>query len=188
VNGVHEAGNPWFDYIFGSSDAARANLGQWVLRTSSEVFVDRCTLLLQDTDECIGGFIGISAAELIKCRRSDAWVLLTKAAPENRKRIEECLVSSRGLFAPPAEDEYYLSKIWVAPSHRGRGHFRILMHAWLEQGQQAGFMNYRLDVAADRDRPRRLYEHFGFSTMAQTASADNALTYLSMIKRAGEME
>jgi predicted GNAT family N-acyltransferase len=184
LEGVHEAGNPWFDYLFGSSETAVANLRQWVHRSSSEIYVARCTLLSIES-ECVGGYLALSGAELAKCRRADGLALLMKTRPEERRHIEQRLENARDLFPSPGDNEYYLSKIWVAPSHRGRGYSKPLMEAWLEQGRQAGFNHYRLDVSADRVHARRVYEQLGFITTGQNMSADRVLAYLTMTRNEG---
>lgn len=184
VDGVHGAGNPWYDYLFGSGDAARATLAQWVRRPSSEVYAGRC-VLLKIADACAGGMLAMTGAELTRCRRSDGIALLMKTPAGERRLVEHRLTNARDLFGEAAADEYYLSKVWVHPSERGRGFGARLVEAFLEAGHRAGCHSYRLDVCSSNSGAKRIYEQLGFTTLSRSKSSDGALAYESMVRSSG---
>ncbi|CAH1671034.1 MULTISPECIES: GNAT family N-acetyltransferase [unclassified Chelatococcus] len=55
-----------------------------------------------------------------------------------------------------------LFDIVVAPAHRGRGHGRALVAALVARGRQAGADHAYLQVRAENDGARRLYDRIGF--------------------------
>ncbi|MFC6952714.1 N-acetyltransferase [Halorubellus litoreus] len=62
-----------------------------------------------------------------------------------------------------AYDTGYVSELAVAPEHRGRGHGRDLLSRCLAELRARGVDRAELEVAADNDRARSLYESLGFA-------------------------
>lgn len=170
---VHEAGNPYFDWLFGGAAAAHEVLNEWMIRPSSEVSVRRISILTSPADAA-GGFLALAGDELARARRADTLATLKEKVPGLRDRLAE----ARGLFSPVEPDEYYLSKIGVAPEFRSTGMGRRLLREFLDAGQSAGFRRFRLDVSADNDRAVALYRAAGFRVAAQEHRA--GMTYLAM--------
>jgi ribosomal-protein-alanine N-acetyltransferase len=61
----------------------------------------------------------------------------------------------------------YVAEIAVAPAHRGRGHGRALLSTCLAELRARGVERAELEVAADNDRARSLYETLGFEVVAR---------------------
>jgi len=71
-------------------------------------------------------------------------------------------------YQPPvgyvhAYDTGYVSELVVAPAHRGRGHGRALLSRALAELRSRGVAAATLEVAADNDPARSLYESLGFA-------------------------
>jgi len=59
----------------------------------------------------------------------------------------------------------YVAELAVAPAHRGRGHGRALLSTCLATLRARGVERAELEVAADNDRARSLYESLGFEVV-----------------------
>lgn len=178
--GVHEAGRPYIDWFLGGPTEARAALRSWMARPSSEVFVGRAALLIA-SEAVIGGFVALSGAELSRCRQADAMASIALAGPGGRSALTERVRLARELFLPVADDEYYLSKIWVSPETRGAGNGTALLRRYLDAGARRGFRRFRLDVCSDNDVAVGLYRRFGFTTLQESVSDGAAMSYTSMV-------
>lgn len=178
--GVHQAGRPYVDWFLGGPAEARAALRSWMTRPSSEVFVGRATLLIA-ADLVIGGFVALSGAELSRCRQADAMASIALAGPGGRSAVTERVRLSRELFPPVADDEFYLSKIWVSPATQHAGHGTALLRHYLDAGARRGFTRFRLDVCSDNDVAIRLYRRLGFTTLQESVSDAAAMSYTSMV-------
>ncbi len=176
---VHEAGNPYFDFLFGGNAAAVSVLDRWMRRKSSEVSIARAALL-HGQDEPVAGFIALSGSELNACRRVDMAALTMAGSRRQREEVLERLELVRDLFPLVKEDEFYLSKFWVDGRHRGAGHARELMNSYLAAGRTQGFTRFRLDVCADNERAVRVYRSFGFKEFRETVVLEAGLRYLAM--------
>jgi ribosomal-protein-alanine N-acetyltransferase len=64
-----------------------------------------------------------------------------------------------------AYDTGYVAELVVAPAHRGRGHGRALLARALAALRSRGVDTAELEVAADNDRARSLYESLGFTVV-----------------------
>lgn len=82
----------------------------------------------------------------------------------------------QGAWAPPGDpgdaqpvgyvhayDTGYVAELAVAPAHRGRGHGRALLSRCLAELRARGVDRAELEVAADNDRARSLYDSLGFT-------------------------
>jgi ribosomal protein S18 acetylase RimI-like enzyme len=179
---VREAGNPYYDWLFGGPDQAWSVLNQWMRRASSEVAVWRM-LVLVDDGRPTGGFIALGGEDLQAARRADASALaaLAMAAdPAARRELVQRLGSGRGLFPQVHADEFYLSKLGVETPARGAGRGSRLLEEYFATGARLGFRRFRLDVSAGNRVAVGLYERFGFRT-TQQSSGGGAMTYLSMV-------
>lgn len=176
---VHEAGNPYFDYLFGDSDAARENILDWMQRPSSEIAIDRCRILQQD-ERSVGGFIGLNGAELEKCRKADMMVLMKTFASQKEVLLQR-LAASRELFPSVPDNTYYLSKLGVLLEFRGMGLGRRLTQAFLTAGRKLGFTRFQLDVCCENVAAVNLYLNMGFKIKQESSAAEEPLRYYSMV-------
>lgn len=176
---VHDAGNPYFDYLFGGTDAARENVLNWMQRSSSEIALQRVRGLLQD-GKMVGGFIGLSGVELPKCRKADMMVLMKTFATQKEILLKR-LAAARKLFPPIPEDTYYLSKLGVLPNFRQKGLGRKLAQAFLATGRELGFSRFQLDVCCDNHVAVNLYSKLGFQIKQESSTRIETLRYYSMV-------
>lgn len=65
-----------------------------------------------------------------------------------------------------AVDEAHLLNISVAGARQGRGHGRALLSFMLDLARRLGAAQVLLEVRPSNTRGRRLYERFGFRTLA----------------------
>jgi len=176
---VHDAGNPYFDYLFGDSDSAQENIMSWMRRPSSEIAIERCRILQQD-ERIVGGFVGLNGAELKKCRKADMMVLM-KTFSSQKEVLLNRLAALRALFRPVPDDTYYLSKLGVLPQFRGIGLGRKLTKAFLTTGKKQGFSRFQLDVSCDNIAAVHLYSNLGFQIDKESSAGEETLRYYSMV-------
>jgi ribosomal protein S18 acetylase RimI-like enzyme/acyl carrier protein len=176
---VHDAGQPYFDWFFGSPDVATRTLAEWMRRPSSEVYAGRLTTLVED-GRAIGGFIALGGADLESSRKADAVAAIKAAGREGLAGLEERLREGQGLFAPVGHEDFYLSKIGVIGDLRGRGHGRAMMDQFFALGLEHSFRRFRVDVWAGNEGAIRFYRGFGFELIAESTSAGAEMTYLAM--------
>jgi ribosomal protein S18 acetylase RimI-like enzyme len=101
-----------------------------------------------------------------------------------RTALLDRLGAVRSVFAPVASDQWYLSKLAVAPNARGRGLGRRLVEAYLRSGEDAAFRRYRVDVEAANAPAIRLYESHGFRVVHDASSDRAGIRYLGMTMEA----
>jgi ribosomal protein S18 acetylase RimI-like enzyme len=159
---IHEAGNPFFDWFFGGRGRARAAIERMLQRSSSEIAASRVVVLLEG--ERLGGVtVALDGAELARSRKADTLAMLGEnRSPESRSALLGRMAKVRELFAPVEADEFYLSKIAVAPDLRRKGCGRALFEKYVAAGRAAGFTRFRLDVAAENEAAIGLYRSAGF--------------------------
>jgi ribosomal protein S18 acetylase RimI-like enzyme len=174
---VHEAGCPYVDWFFDGREAARAAVEEWMHRPSSELFIGNAVLLM-DGDRSLGGFIALGGADLRSCRAGDMVAAASAVPEEQREAMMGKVMAASPLFAPTADDEFYLSKIGVVRAKRGAWHGSAILSEYLLTGARAGYRRFRLDVSADNTTAIQLYRSVGFEA-EQEGSADG-MRYLSM--------
>jgi ribosomal protein S18 acetylase RimI-like enzyme len=176
---IHEAGNPYYDWLFGGAAEAESALTAWMRRPSSEVFVGRLRLLV-DNGRMVGGFIALPGSELADCRRMDAVATMQAVAPEERRSVLARMRSARGLFTTLSAQDFYLSKMGVVPHHRGAGHGATMVRQYLDVGIALGYRQFRLDVWAGNRAAVHLYEAAGFRVLRESSVDQGRMTYLDM--------
>lgn len=178
---LHEAGNPYFDWIFGGRESAARWIASWMGRPSSEISIARASLLFVD-DRPVGGFIALGGADLAVCRKADTLAMLKEANSRGRADLRARMSAVRALFPRVEADEFYLSKMGVASDFHGRGLGRELARGYLAAGQAAGFRRFRLDVWADNKPACQLYESLAFRVIQESTSLEAGMKYLSMVR------
>lgn len=176
---IAEAGNPYFDWIFGNEVATARVLSDWMERSSSEVALNRIRFL-RNQSSIVAGFIAMGGNELKKARRADAVCLLSTASVAERSKLIGRLTNVSDLFSPVDPGEYYLSKMGVNKSYRGQGLSRAIMSHYLKQGEAENYKCYRLDVCTRNSVAIRCYERYGFNVDAERRSRDGKIQYYSM--------
>jgi ribosomal protein S18 acetylase RimI-like enzyme len=114
------------------------------------------------------------------CRRADTLAVLQEAGRDGWGRLAERIGQSKELFGPVAEDEFYLSKLWVARGSRRAGHGVRILREYLRTGVDAGFRRFRLDVWAQNRPAIELYLGSGFAVLRESSSDRAGMTYLSL--------
>ena len=178
---IHEAGNPYFDWVFGGREAALRTIASWMRRASSEISISRMSLLLEG-DRSVGGFIALGGAELALCRKADTRALLKEANSQRRSDLIARMESVRGLFPRVASDEFYLSKMAVAPDFRRTGLGRRMVSEYLSVGRAAGFRRFKLDLWAENRGALRLCESLGFKVVQESVSVELDVKYFSLVR------
>ena len=176
---VVDAGNPFFDWYFGP-DEVRPAVERRMRRHSSELAIRR-TVALGAQGEVVGGYIGMGGDVLRSCRLADA---LGSLAGELRTSqgapIRDKIVASSRLFPPVSKEAFYLSKIGILRSHRGKGFGRSLLQSFLDRGRSAGFGRFRLEVAHTNETALGLYRSVGFEVVGDASLPGTDIRYLWM--------
>ena len=176
---IHEAGNPYYDWFFGKSSSARSALETLFASPASEISAGRVTLLVAEK-RLLGMYVALPGAEVARCRLADALVLLGRTGEEGERRtLSTRIDAARGLFPQISPHEYFLSKIGVVPSYRRRGLGAILLDHYLDDGLEAGYQRFRLDVPATNAHAIRLYRSRGFEAMNERRLAH--MSYVGMV-------
>lgn len=177
---IHEAGNPYFDWLFGGALAARSIVADWMRRPTSEVSIRR-VLALNLADKPIGGFIALTGDELARCRRADLLALLRSGL--DRARLGERLDAVRGLFHEVGPDAYYLSKIGLNPRFREQGFGGRLVDECLRRGAEAGLRIVCLEVCSENSPALSLYGRRGFEEADRRRSELSGIEYRFLVKQ-----
>lgn len=176
---VLAAGNPYYAWLFGGAELVPRSVEKWMKRASSEVSILRVHFLMCESS-LAGGFIALNGLDLRKARMADADALWTGVDSPGRRALMERLANGVDLFPHVGEDEYYLSKMGLNNSYKGRRLGRALVQKYLDEGKAHGYVRYRLDVHADNEPAIRCYLAFGFQVFKTANSADGTLRYHSM--------
>jgi ribosomal protein S18 acetylase RimI-like enzyme len=180
VGWVHEASQPFFDWVMGDRAVALRTLERWMHRPSSEVYIER-TVLLGDS-EPVGGFIPISGVALRQCRQADALAAALAVASRQRPRMLERLAAGRQLFPDVPPDALYLSRMGVPASARRHGRGRAIVQCYLELGRRQGFRRFMLDVWSGNAAAFALYRSLGFRPSSENHAPRAGMTYVRMAR------
>jgi len=170
------AGQPYYDWLCGGHEATERAVAMWLRQASSEIFIERIQFL-QCGAKIAGGIIGLPGAELKRARTADISSYWETLEPPARKILIDKLSRIQGTFAPVADDEYYASKMGLAPSFFGKGLSRVLLERCLEQGSALGFTKFRADVQIENQPSLRCFLSRSFEVFYTGRSADGALRY-----------
>ena len=184
VEGVHAAGNPYLDYLFGAPDVTRGVLHAWVRRRSSEVSAHRARVL-QTGGRIAGGYLLLSGDDLRRSRSADLLALLTARGPVSRAEMQARLAATRNAFGVVEPGDAYLSKIWVSDEFRGRGISRALVSSLLALASSWGAARVVLDVHAGNAPAIALYTRAGFERVSHQRTEVPALEYLTLARTLG---
>jgi len=180
---VHEAGNPYFDYLFGDPETARRAVTAMLGRDASEISIRRVTALIED-DRAVGGFVGLSGEEQEGSAKADSLIALQAAGREGRRALLERAKIAADLRRPPEADQFYLSKLGVLEQYRRGGRGRALLERFLETGRERGFSRFRLDVRQRDEHTVRLYKSAGFVVAweAKSPAAGELLYAMTLVE------
>jgi ribosomal protein S18 acetylase RimI-like enzyme len=177
---VHAAGQPYIDWLLGDRSAALQILEQWMRHPSSEVFIGRAVVLVDEAHQ-VGGFIAVSGSELARCRMHDAVSAVAASTPERRASLLDRLRLGRPLFPEVAADELYLSRVGVHTQARRRGYGKAIVHQYLRHGIRHGFLRFSLDVCSDNVSAIELYRSVGFRAGQMHDVGEIGITYRRMV-------
>jgi ribosomal protein S18 acetylase RimI-like enzyme len=176
---VHAASEPYVDWLLGGRSEALRILEQWMRRPSSEVFIGRAMLALEE-NQPVGGFIALRGAELARCWMRDALAAVAVTPPERRTSLQLRLRLGRQLLPPVASDDLYLSRMGVLAHARGRGYGRAIIREFLRYGLRGRFGRLSLDVSSGNTAAIRLYSSVGFHPERERQLEAVGMTYLRM--------
>jgi ribosomal protein S18 acetylase RimI-like enzyme len=186
VQWVHEASNPFADWYFGSGPLAEEIIAEWMERPSSELFIGRAVVAFDDAGRTpVGCLLGMEGAVLAECRSADFLAFCEELgrSEDADAVLAEVLPAARALFPPVAEDEYYISRVAIAPEVRGRGFGRALVSSVLAERRAGGHERFCLDVSAANAAAVRVYDALGFRVVGTSRDEVSGLAYHRM--RAG---
>ena len=82
---VHDAGNPYFDWFFGSTERASAALAALIPLDSPEVAAHRVKLAVA-AGEIVGMYLALPGVQLTRCRKADTITLLKELGHDAARR------------------------------------------------------------------------------------------------------
>jgi ribosomal protein S18 acetylase RimI-like enzyme len=178
---IHEAGNPYFDWLFGDPEVVQSVLASRMRSPESEISIRDTVVLVGDGGrDVIGVFIALAGAELWARRKADAVAYLKHVGRSGRARLLRHLQESRDLFASVRADEFYLSKLGVQADARGCGHGRALVERFVSMGAARGLTRFVLDVSDGNAPALALYESMGFQIARASGVRGGCMRYVSM--------
>jgi ribosomal protein S18 acetylase RimI-like enzyme len=180
VDWIHEAGNPYYDWLFDGPATARSALTSCVCSATSEISAELVTTLVDATGRMLGGYVGLDGAELQHRRQQDTLAFLRAVPQHDRPGLMRRMRAGRALFPPVAAEDQYLSKIGVRPDARGMGVGRYLVERFIELAASDGRQRVRLDVHAANTPAVTLYRSIGFRVVRESRSDEAEMSYLAM--------
>jgi ribosomal protein S18 acetylase RimI-like enzyme len=179
ISWIHDASNPYWDWLWESENDALIQLKAWIGRPNSEISLNRITCIVE-SDRILGGFIALGGRELQQCRKADLLAFLNYIRKNQYGRIIEKMSKTKHYKSIVAEDEYYLSRMGVQPFARGKGLGKYILKAYISSGVSNGFKRFRLDVDMNNNNAIRLYEDSGFSIEHVAENNEVPFKYCSM--------
>lgn len=177
---IWEAGNPYVEWLWGTEAEGKAQTYAWLCRGSSELSLDKITLLMCG-EAILGGYLAMGGRDLLTSRKSDLVELLKVAKRTNNASLLKKLVASRELFPPVDEQHYYISRIGVRSQYRGMGFGRKLLEHCLATGRKRDYDYVRLDVCASNRNAISLYRSENFTITQEMTSDSAGMAYYAMI-------
>jgi ribosomal protein S18 acetylase RimI-like enzyme len=177
---IHEAGNPYFDWLFGGPTVALSVLASRMRSQESEISICDAVVALDSVGDVIGAFIALTGAELGARRKTDAVAYLKHVGRSGRARLLQRVQESRDLFASVRPDEFYLSKIGVRADTRGCGHGRALVERFVSMGVERGLTRFVLDVNDENASALHLYRSMGFRIAGASSICGGCMRYVTM--------
>ncbi len=176
---LYEASNPYWEWLWGSASTAMARFQDWQRRPNSELSSTQI-VCLKEADRDLGCYLALTGPDLHDRRKADLHALLNCLRRDPSASMIMRLRQARELFPNVAENEFYLSRIGVAPLARGRGVGRNLLELFLEDGRKRGFKHFRLDVSAENNHAIQLYRGAGFAVSSESSIPETPISYCSM--------
>src|SRR6202050_5237302 len=155
------AGQPYYDWLCGGGEMAESTVAMWIRHPSSEASIQRMQFI-QCGLEIAGGIIGLSGAELKEARTADINSYWATLDVHSRGALLGKLSQSVQVFAPVAEDEYYVSKVGLDRSFQAKGLAKALVERSLERGSALGFTKFRADIQTENKPSLRCARSVGF--------------------------
>ncbi|WP_201276667.1 ribosomal protein S18-alanine N-acetyltransferase [Marisediminicola senii] len=87
-----------------------------------------------------------------------------------RPETPDVVEAYAGLFAPRGADDSEIHTIAVAESARRQGLGRTMLLRMIDEARERGASRMFLEVRADNEGPRRLYERLGFERISRRAA------------------
>lgn len=171
---AYEAGSPLEEWRFGDEPRALKSLTAWVLRPSSEVALRRWKVAFQE-ELPVGGYVAMPDFDLLSARRSDLLALVSSA--DRIVDLRERLAATNDLFEAVEPGDFYLSRVAVEPSARGRGLGAQLVAAVVDAAARTGATAVRADVWAANEPAMALYRSLGFEIGPERISERAGFSY-----------
>ena len=171
---AYEAGSPLDEWRFANDSRALDILTTWVLRPSSEVAYGRWQVAFE-SNAPQGGYVAMPERDLAAARRADLLALVTSS--DDVADLRERLAEISDLFSPVEAVDFYLSRIAVEPSARGRGIGAKLLAAAVANAVRIGATAVRADVSAENGPALALYRSLGFEIGSARISERAGLSY-----------
>lgn len=176
---VHEAANPYLDWMLGSPELARAALERWMAKERSEISLTRAVGLYEE-NAVVGGYVALSGADLAGAAKADTLALLAVVPRADRPGVLDRAAALSDLRRPVDPDVWFLSKLGVLESHRQGGRGRAVLEHFLAAGRAHGLRRFRTDAWEPDGHVVSMYEAAGFATVARAESAEMGGALLAM--------
>jgi ribosomal protein S18 acetylase RimI-like enzyme len=179
------ASEPYTRFVFATPTHARA-VRQYLFDRKLAEFSCPYLLILRDTDEVVGMLAVLTGAELVGCRLRAAVALVRSGLLTADAGVGDRLQLAGRTLLKVQPDDFYVSRIAVAPGARGRGLGERLLDEAEREGLRRGCARLVLEVAPESAAARRLYDRHRFSEIGVAKVVDpvtgRSLQYVHLAK------
>jgi len=176
---IVDAEEPFASWFYQGRLAAEVAVEERLRRTSSELWIGGITQMLCG-DQHVGGFVAMRGNMLRKCGALDILNYVQRLPSNHRVRAIEQIRRSFAPFPPVEDDVFFLSRLGMDPSFRGRGLSLHLVERFKADAMRARASCCQLNVFAENLPAVGLYHKAGFQTHCDFWLGDGAFRYLCL--------
>ncbi len=178
------ASMPYAAFVY-DDDAQAARVNRMLFERGAAEFCAPSCEVLMERGRAVGLLVALDDVLLRRRRMSSAKALLRSGELAGHPEFAARLQHAGATLHQPRAGDWYLSRIAVAKSARGRGYGHLLLHHFLGAGRERGLRRAVLEVDPESVAAVHLYEAAGFEQLSETevvdASGERRLRYRIMI-------
>jgi ribosomal protein S18 acetylase RimI-like enzyme len=181
----HAASEPYTRFVFSTAEQAQS-LRQYLFDRSLAEFSPPYLRVLREDGRVAGILAVLTGKELATSRLRAALALSKSGLLQSDAAVGRRLQLAGQTLLKPLPNDFYISRIAVAPAERGRGYGQHLMHAAEAEARERGCGRLVLEVAPESRSAIQLYRRAGLLQVDAREVEDPAsgrrLEYLHLAK------